>query len=63
MAWGFILTHKITPTATETGSVQWLGGEAYLELVNFFKLFQIRDQSYSIFQSFKEFDLKLYHFR
>lgn len=37
-------------------------GVTHLELINFLELFQVRHQPYSIFQSFEEFYLKLYHF-
>lgn len=44
------------------GSLMPLEDETYLKLIDFLKLFQIRYQSDSIFQSFQKFYLKLYHF-
>lgn len=34
----------------------------YLKLLNFFKLFQVWNQPYSIFESFQELHLECYHF-
>lgn len=34
----------------------------YLKLLNFFKLFQVWNEPYSIFQSFQELYLECYHF-